>query len=183
MNSVSKLKFKICSKKALPCLPLIVWQNCFHHGMMVWHDRAWLLLLLLLSLTDERRSHGALCAGTSNNMSEGIAKVLHGGGVIKERTRIQCIVKSTFSETKLVPALNDMLIANPSPAAVSRFRMGWMEPIDITNNAPLQDGSVNRGLGLSSFEERSTLQYSHYGTVTMVQSHVLVDVCMMLEIV
>ncbi len=118
--------------------------------------------------TDERRSHGALCACTADNMAEEIAKVLHGGGSIKERTRIQCVVKSTFSETKLVPALNDMLIANPSPAAVSRFRMGWMEPIDISDGAPLQDGATNYpgSSGLSSFEERATLNYSHYGTVS-----------------
>lgn len=115
--------------------------------------------------TDERRSHGALCACTADNMAEEIAKVLHGDGKILERTRIQCIVKSTFSETKLIPALNDILIANPSPAAVSRFRMGWMEPVDISEHAPLQDGR-SRGSGLSSFEERSTQQYSQYGTVT-----------------
>ena len=125
---------------------------------------------------DERRSHGALCACTADNMAEEIAKVLHGEGVIKERTRIQCVVKSTFSETKLVPALNDILIANPSPAAVSRFRMGWMVPIDTSDNAPLQDGGsgsngtssypMYRGTALSSFEERATMSYSQYGTVT-----------------
>ncbi len=119
--------------------------------------------------TDERRSHGALCACTVNNMAEEIEKVLHGEGVVEERTRIQCVVKGTFSETKLVPALNDILIANPSPAAVSRFRMGWMVPVDTSESAPLQDGgpsSVYGGGALSSFEERATMQYSQYGTVT-----------------
>ena len=76
-----------------------------------------------------------------------LAKVLHGDGKIEERTRIQCVVKSTFSETKLVPALNDILIANPSPAAVSRFRMGWMVPVDTSENAPLQDGGSGGGIG------------------------------------
>ena len=120
--------------------------------------------------TDERRSHGALCACTADTMSEEIAKILYGGGTMKERTRIQCVVKSTFSETKLVPALNDLLIANPSPAAVSRFRMGWMEPIDTSDSAPLQDGTLRQGpyqgSSFSSFEERATMQYHHYGTVT-----------------
>lgn len=116
--------------------------------------------------TDERRSHGALCACTSNNMAEGIEKLLHGDSIIKSRTRIQCIVKSTFSETKLVPALNDVLIANPSPAAVSRFRMGWTEHIDTTGESIGYGNNNNGGLGLSSFEERATLNYSHYGTVT-----------------
>lgn len=112
-------------------------------------------------ISDERRSHGALCACRSDNMAEELEKILHGDGQIQERTRIQCIVKSTFSETKLVPALNDILIANPSPAAVSRFRMGWMVPVDTGNHGPLKDGYFG-----SSFEERATTQYSHYGTVT-----------------
>mmetsp|Transcript_6922 Transcript_6922/g.8746 ORF Transcript_6922/g.8746 Transcript_6922/m.8746 type:complete len:374 (-) Transcript_6922:195-1316(-) len=120
--------------------------------------------------TDERRSHGALCMCTSNNMADGVSKVLFGEGVIQERTRIQCIVKSTFSETRLVPALNDLLICNPSPAAVSRFRMGWLEPVDISDHAPLKDGSKNSNpfgpLRGSSFEERATTQYTQYGTVT-----------------
>lgn len=59
--------------------------------------------------TDERRSHGALCMCTSENMADELAKVLYGAGKIQERTRIQCVVKSTFSETKLAPALNDIL--------------------------------------------------------------------------
>lgn len=96
---------------------------------------------------------------TADDMSERLAKVLHGGGKIQERTRIQCIVKSTFSETKLVPGMNDMLISNPSPAAVSRFRMGFIEPIDISDRAHLKDGG-------SSVDERETLSYKKYGTVT-----------------
>ena len=108
--------------------------------------------------TDERRSHGALCMFTANTMSDGMAKVLYGGGSLKERTRINCLVKSTFSETKLVPALNDILVAHPSPAAVSRFRMGWAKKLDY--NSPLE------GMSGSSFEERSTDAYSQYGTIT-----------------
>lgn len=61
------------------------------------------------------RSHGALCAITALDMKEKVPEILFGGGKLASRTRIQCIVKSTFSETRLVPALNDMLIANPSP--------------------------------------------------------------------
>ena len=111
--------------------------------------------------TDERRSHGALCMCTADNMSDQLAKVLYGEGKIQQRTRIQCVVKSTFSETKLVPALNDMLIANPSPAAVSRFRMGFLEPVDMSDRLELTDGR-----GGSSFEERNTFSHQKYGTVT-----------------
>ena len=97
--------------------------------------------------TDERRSHGALCMCTSNNMADGLAKVLYGGAFLSERTRIQCTVKSTFSETRLVPALNDLLVAHPSPASVSRFRMGWAELVEMEELAPSASRShppVNR---------------------------------------
>jgi len=77
----------------------------------------------------QTRSHGALCMLTSTNMEKGLEAVLHGEGHLEKKTRIRCKVKSTFSETRLVPALNDLLLANPSPAAVSRFRMGWMTPV------------------------------------------------------
>jgi NAD+ kinase len=107
--------------------------------------------------TDERRSHGALCLCTANNMDENLPKVLYGEVDLSIRTRIQCIVKSTFSETRLVPALNDLLIANPSPAAVSRFRMGFLVPLDM---------NMTNSLNGSSLEERETFQYLRYGTVT-----------------
>ena len=64
-------------------------------------------------------------------MKDGLNEVLYGEADdrVALRTRIRCKVRSTFSETQLVPALNDLLIANPSPAAVSRFRMGWMSEL------------------------------------------------------
>jgi NAD+ kinase len=86
-------------------------------------------LMVKKKLSDERRSHGALCMCTSLDMEEQLGKVLYGGGHIHASTRIRCRVKGTFSETRLVPALNDLLIANPSPAAVSRFRMGWLQKV------------------------------------------------------
>jgi NAD+ kinase len=42
------------------------------------------------------------------------------------RRRIQCLVQSTYKTTRLPPALNDLLLANPIPAGVSRFRLGKM---------------------------------------------------------
>jgi len=83
--------------------------------------------------TDERRSHGALCAFSSNDVDGGFARVLYGGGNLCRRTRIQCTVKSTYSETRLCPAMNDLLIAHPSPASVSRFRMGFLVPLQDTS--------------------------------------------------
>jgi NAD+ kinase len=92
-------------------------------------------------------------------MEDGIAAVLYGGGTLGQRTRIHCTVKSTFSETRLVPALNDLLIANPSPAAVSRFRMGWLEPLHVDKNKPTpssQYGTVTRFGGLP-YDVKSSL--------------------------
>jgi len=104
--------------------------------------------------SDERRSHGALCMFTATDMEDGLQDVLYGGGYLQKRTRLRCKVKSTFSETQLVPALNDLLIANPSPAAVSRFRMGWMRLLD-------QEQSTSSGP--TTGEEKGD---NMYGTVT-----------------
>eukprot|EP00815_Leptocylindrus_aporus_P008008 CAMPEP_0116053424 /NCGR_PEP_ID=MMETSP0322-20121206/2174_1 /TAXON_ID=163516 /ORGANISM="Leptocylindrus danicus var. apora, Strain B651" /LENGTH=401 /DNA_ID=CAMNT_0003536575 /DNA_START=6 /DNA_END=1211 /DNA_ORIENTATION=+ len=111
--------------------------------------------------SDERRSHGALCMCTSLDMHEGIARVLYGDGMLSRRNRIQTTVKSTFSETRLVPTLNDMLIANPSPAAVSRFRMGWMTEPRAENSGIAGDGS-----GGDVNLETPAIVHPTYGTVT-----------------
>jgi NAD+ kinase len=105
-----------------------------------------------------RRSHGALCMLTATNMEQGLEDVLYGEGLMRARTRIRCKVKSTFAETRLVPALNDLLIANPSPAAVSRFRMGWLDPVDEGIEEDMQPNPY----GL----DNPSKNYSAFGTVT-----------------
>lgn len=75
---------------------------------------------------DERRSFGALCACTASNMFELLPHVIKGQLPPVRRTRIQTVVRSTLKETKLPPALNDILVAHPIPAAVSRFRLGFI---------------------------------------------------------
>ncbi|CAJ1966796.1 unnamed protein product [Cylindrotheca closterium] len=100
---------------------------------------------------DERRSHGALCMCTAQDLNESLPKVLFGEAEdhLTKRTRIRCKVKSTFSETRLVPALNDLLISNPSPAAVSRFRMGYLEESqDSDKPKPQEYGTVTRFAGI-----------------------------------
>ena len=72
---------------------------------------------------DERRSRGALCALTANDVTELLPRMLNENIKPNTRTRIQCIVRSTYTETRLPPALNDILVAHPIPAAVSRFRL------------------------------------------------------------
>eukprot|EP01039_Chlorochromonas_danica_P003181 gene3181-3483_t len=75
------------------------------------------------NIKDERRSRGALCAVSANNLKEYLPKILYGEVTPGLRTRIQCLVRSTYTETRLPPALNDILVAHPIPAAVSRFRL------------------------------------------------------------
>lgn len=62
-----------------------------------------------------------------------------------------------------MPALNDLLIANPSPAAVSRFRMGWLTPV--------AEGSVDDDLTNDAFATGTPLaaggsRLSHHGNTT-----------------
>ena len=75
--------------------------------------------------SDERRSFGALCYSSAIDMHNVLPKVLAGelDHHIQRRHRLAVTVRGTLSETRLPPALNDVLIAHPSPAAVSRFRL------------------------------------------------------------
>jgi NAD+ kinase len=75
------------------------------------------------NVKDERRSRGALCAISANNFQEYLPRILYGDLTPGVRTRIQCLVRSAYTETRLPPALNDILVAHPIPAAVSRFRL------------------------------------------------------------
>lgn len=75
------------------------------------------------NLKDERRSRGALCAISANNLEQMLPRILYGDVSPGLRSRIQCLVRSTYTETRLPPALNDILVAHPIPAAVSRFRL------------------------------------------------------------
>jgi len=105
---------------------------------------------------DERKSHGALCMCTALDIQDSIAPIIFGEreGSLSKRTRIRCKVKSTFSETRLVPALNDLLIANPSPGAVSRFRLGWLSKLDGESQSLPKDAKT-RFAGISYDVEHS----------------------------
>eukprot|EP01032_Pedospumella_encystans_P013176 gene13176-15187_t len=72
---------------------------------------------------DERRSRGALCGITATNVHATLPQILYGDISPGLRSRIQCLVRSTYTETRLPPSLNDLLITQPIPAAVSRFRL------------------------------------------------------------
>ena len=77
----------------------------------------------VLKVRDERRSRGALCAATATNVHNILPQIMYGEISPGLRSRIQCLVRSTHTETRLPPALNDILVAHPIPAAVSRFRL------------------------------------------------------------
>mmetsp|Transcript_1804 Transcript_1804/g.4011 ORF Transcript_1804/g.4011 Transcript_1804/m.4011 type:complete len:354 (+) Transcript_1804:132-1193(+) len=98
---------------------------------------------------DERKSHGALCACTALDIKDSVAPILFGEkeDSLSKRTRIRCKVKSTFSETRVVPALNDLLIANPSPGAVSRFRLGWLSKLNSELDVDGDVSSVPKAAG------------------------------------
>lgn len=77
----------------------------------------------VLKVRDERRSRGALCAATATNVNTVLPMIIYGEISPGLRSRIQCLVRSTHTETRMPPALNDILVAHPIPAAVSRFRL------------------------------------------------------------
>ena len=92
--------------------------------------------LTVTNMKDERRSRGALCAASTIDIQEYLPRVILGDVQPKERARLQTIVKSTYTETRLPPALNDILVAHPSPAAVSRFRLTLQEMDDPAAYSP-----------------------------------------------
>ena len=103
-------------------------------------------------LKDERRSRGALCGATATNVLRILPKIIYGEITPGLRSRIKCLIRSTQTETRLPPCLNDLLIAHPIPAAVSRFRLSLCKG----NAAPsFRPGSS------SSNEEVNLLMY-HY---------------------
>lgn len=74
-------------------------------------------------LKDERRSRGAICMASATNVHDLLPRILYGDISPRLRSRIQCLIRSSYTETRLPPALNDILVAHPIPAAVSRFRL------------------------------------------------------------
>lgn len=91
---------------------------------------------------DERRSTGALCGATARNLTSVLPVILSGDIAPGIRTRLRCIVRSTYTETKLPPVLNDILMAHPTPAAVSRFRI-TLQQVNSTLNTVEQIFSFN----------------------------------------
>ncbi|CAM9450268.1 unnamed protein product [Discosporangium mesarthrocarpum] len=103
--------------------------------------------------TDERRSFGALCMCTSADVEEELPKVLLREVEPQMRTRVQTSIKAstaTFTETRLPPALNDVLIAHPSPAAVSRFRLGFSRSGEKLRGKPSRFNVWSSGIWIST---------------------------------
>ncbi|KAI4351518.1 hypothetical protein L6164_005882 [Bauhinia variegata] len=67
---------------------------------------------------DASKSTGHLCAATVENFEQVLDGILDGKNIPSELTRISISVNTVQLSTY---ALNDILIAHPCPAAVSRF--------------------------------------------------------------
>lgn len=126
---------------------------------------------------DERRSRGALCGCTAANVKEILPRILFGEIVPGLRSRIQCLVRSTYTETRLPPALNDILFAHPITAAVSRFRLtlcsGNISP-SISIEKPLEElFSLNvwsSGIWISTATGSTAAMYAAGGQIMDVSS-------------
>ena len=95
---------------------------------------------------DMRRSTGHLCATTaSGDMEKTLTEVLNGDVSPTELARIRCVVAGE----ELAPALNDVLIAHPSPGAVSRYsvHVGGAVP-KYTDEYAAAEGRLNARLAM-----------------------------------
>jgi NAD+ kinase len=64
---------------------------------------------------DERRSRGALCGTTATTVTTDLPRIISGAVLFGERSRIKCLVRSAYTETRMPPALNDLLVSHPIP--------------------------------------------------------------------
>jgi NAD+ kinase len=129
------------------------------------------------NVKDERRSRGALCAISANNLTELLPRILYGEISPGLRTRIQCLVRSTYTETRLPPALNDILVSHPIPAAISRFRLalcrGRASPSFKTDSSMDELFSFNvwsSGLWISTATGSTAAMHAAGGTVMDIRS-------------
>jgi len=126
---------------------------------------------------DERRSRGALCAVTATTINQNLPRILYGDVSPGLRSRIQCLVRSTYTETRLPPALNDILVSHPTPAAVSRFRFtlckGNVTPSYKTNQSLEEMFSFNvwsSGIWISTATGSTAAMHAAGGAVMDIRS-------------
>jgi NAD+ kinase len=126
----------------------------------------------VLKLKDERRSTGALCAVTADNVKVALPLIIGGEIPTRVRTRLQCMARGHYTETRLPAALNDILIAHPCPASVSRFRLdicnGKVTPAFERTVRPSQVSSINvwsSGVWISTSVGSSAAMYAAGGTL------------------
>ncbi|KAK3238916.1 hypothetical protein CYMTET_51118 [Cymbomonas tetramitiformis] len=70
---------------------------------------------------DQARSTGHLCACGPDKLTKVMGEILDG---VRQPTKLARI-RTLLNGEELMPALNDILIAHPSPAAVSRYSYVW----------------------------------------------------------
>ena len=96
---------------------------------------------------DERRSYGALCFASARNLEDVVPRAIRGelDAAIQRRHRLAVTIRGSLSETRMPPALNDILVAHPSPAAVSRFRLDrlWNDAPNLPSTDDPDEFSFN----------------------------------------
>ena len=90
----------------------------------------------VIATKDERRSRGALAGTNAHNVHVDLPRILFGDVKVGERARIRCLIRSSYTETRMPPALNDILVTSPSPADVSRFRLSKCQGKVIPSYSP-----------------------------------------------
>lgn len=93
----------------------------------------------VVAACDGRRSRGALAGTSLHTVDEDLPRVLLGNINYSERSRIRCFVRSAYTETRLPPALNDLLLTSPSPADVSRFRLAKCDGKVTASYSPIYE--------------------------------------------
>jgi NAD+ kinase len=106
-------------------------------------------------------SVGALCACSSQDMKTILPRVLFRDMLPRARTRLLLTVSSTYNNTTLPPALNDVLLAHPSPAAMSRFSVcGNLGSPPTSSILPSNDPNMKVGDAFSMNSRSSGLWIS-----------------------
>eukprot|EP00850_Spirogloea_muscicola_P003998 SM000016S01986 [mRNA] locus=s16:1007497:1013773:- [translate_table: standard] len=88
----------------------------------------------MMNKFDARRSTGHLCAASKANMEQVMVDIIGGRMEPMVVARMQTVIES---QGACPPALNDVLLAHPNPAAVSRFSMRIHQRQDGQAMSPL----------------------------------------------
>ncbi len=86
----------------------------------------------LIGIRSSSASVGFLCAGDQSNVDDVIQRFVDGRLIYVERQRLSAQIDRAAGGTESIqtPALNDFLFAAASPAATTRYRIGFQDRIE-----------------------------------------------------